>query len=282
VAALLQILQVELKKEVEKAGPDALAQRKAMAEATKKIKQLEASNAKLQQKVDTLELDLSNAKAAKPAPHSVEKKADKKPGATADAGKKRDENLAQNLEKAKKDLADTEKELKKLQASHDSMVKELDSASKQLEATKKRCSDLDEQVKTLVLSVADLDEKLQKERKLRKKYLQELEDLKGKIRVYARCRPFAAYEKERKCKQCVRFVDDTTCEVDIGKKGKKEFAFDEVFAPDSRQEQARPTPPLRPRRDFLPANDPFSADFRGRRAPRAVGCGRLQRVYLRL
>ena len=233
--------QTELKKEAERAGPDALAQRKAVAEANKKIKQLEAGNAKLQQKIDSLESELSNAKAARAMPQPVDKKGDKKSGKDSDVAKRRDENAAQNLDKVKKELADTEKELKKIRAAHEAAAKELDSASKQLEAVQKRCSDAEEQVKALTLSVADLDEKLQKERKLRKKYLQELEDMKGKIRVYARCRPFAGYEKERKCKQCVRFIDDTTCEVDIGKKGKKEFVFDEVFPPDSRQEQARAT-----------------------------------------
>ncbi len=208
-----------------------------MADANKRIKQLEAGNAKLQQKVDSLENDLASAKAARAAPQAAEKKSDKKGGKDPEPGRKRDDNAVQNLEKARKELADTEKELKKLQATHDSKMKELDAASKQLEAATKRCSEMEEQVKGLTLSVADLDEKLQKERKLRKKYLQELEDMKGKIRVYARCRPFAAYEKEKKCKMCVKFVDDTTCEIDTGKKGKREFTFDEVFTMDSRQEQ---------------------------------------------
>ena len=42
-----------------------------------------------------------------------------------------------------------------------------------------------------------VNEQLKKESGLRKKYKNELEDLKGNIRVYARCRPFAQYEKER-------------------------------------------------------------------------------------
>jgi len=34
---------------------------------------------------------------------------------------------------------------------------------------------------------------------LRKKYKNDLEDMKGAIRVYARCRPMAKYENERGC-----------------------------------------------------------------------------------
>jgi kinesin family protein C2/C3 len=61
--------------------------------------------------------------------------------------------------------------------------------------------------------------------------------LQGKIRVYARCRPFATYEIEKDCNQCVVFKDDTTCTVDVGVRGKKEFEFDEVFRLDSTQQQ---------------------------------------------
>lgn len=46
-----------------------------------------------------------------------------------------------------------------------------------------------------------LTEQFKKESGLRKKYKNELEDLKGSIRVYARCRPMVTYEKERGCKQ---------------------------------------------------------------------------------
>ena len=41
-----------------------------------------------------------------------------------------------------------------------------------------------------------LTEQFKKEQTLRKKYKNELEDLKGAIRVYARVRPLAKYEKE--------------------------------------------------------------------------------------
>jgi hypothetical protein len=49
--------------------------------------------------------------------------------------------------------------------------------------------------------------------------------MKGKIRVYARCRPFAKYEIEKKCGQAVKFLDDMSCEVDVGKKGVKDFTL---------------------------------------------------------
>ena len=52
-----------------------------------------------------------------------------------------------------------------------------------------------------------------KETALRKKYKNELEDLKGAIRVYARCRPMVSYEREKGCKQVVDFVDESRLHV---------------------------------------------------------------------
>ena len=52
--------------------------------------------------------------------------------------------------------------------------------------------------------------------------------MKGKIRVFARCRPFAGYEKEKGCQQCVAFLDETTLEV-TGSRGAKQFVFDAAF-----------------------------------------------------
>jgi Microtubule binding len=46
-----------------------------------------------------------------------------------------------------------------------------------------------------------LSDQFKKESGLRRTYKNELEDLKGAIRVYARCRPMVSYERERECKQ---------------------------------------------------------------------------------
>jgi DNA repair exonuclease SbcCD ATPase subunit len=79
-----------------------------------------------------------------------------------------------------------------------------------------------------------LQEQFKKETFLRKKYKNELEDLKGNIRVYARCRPFAQYELDRKCAACVTFPDDSTVKV-VTSRGEKVFEFDTAFTPTSTQ-----------------------------------------------
>ena len=81
-----------------------------------------------------------------------------------------------------------------------------------------------------------LQEQFKKETFLRKKYKNELEDLKGTIRVYARCRPMAKYEIDRGCSTVVTFTDETSLQVSTSR-GEKQFDFDAAFSPESTQSQ---------------------------------------------
>ena len=64
-----------------------------------------------------------------------------------------------------------------------------------------RCSELEVEVKKKEEELSVLSDQFKKETALRKKYKNELEDLKGAIRVYARCRPMAKYELENGTKK---------------------------------------------------------------------------------
>ncbi len=56
-----------------------------------------------------------------------------------------------------------------------------------------------------------------------------MEDLKGKIRVYVRVRPFSTKEKARGCKEAVTSQGKTTIAVqDPRVKEEKTFDFDQV------------------------------------------------------
>ena len=68
--------------------------------------------------------------------------------------------------------------------------------------------------------------------------LNELEDLKGKVRVYCRVRPFSKSEKENeeRSESCCRIVDDLS--ITVGLKGRpKDYNFDSVFGPESTQDE---------------------------------------------
>lgn len=79
--------------------------------------------------------------------------------------------------------------------------------------------------------------RLQQEIILRKTYYNQIEDLKGKIRVFCRCRPISNEEVNRGNKVCIAFPDDFTVVITgttREKKG-KEFQFDKVYQPKSLQ-----------------------------------------------
>ncbi len=71
---------------------------------------------------------------------------------------------------------------------------------------------------------------LQKEQKLRKKYYNEMEDMKGKIRVYCRVRPMLDHEKARNCEPCLTIIGDEDISVEVKERRiKKNFQFDKVY-----------------------------------------------------
>lgn len=73
-----------------------------------------------------------------------------------------------------------------------------------MEGLKRRVAESDTLSTQLQQALKDnqvLSDQFKKESGLRRSYKNELEDLKGAIRVYARCRPMVSYERERECKQ---------------------------------------------------------------------------------
>jgi hypothetical protein len=90
--------------------------------------------------------------------------------------------------------------------------------------------DLAEQIKLY----GTLETRYKEEQALRKKFHNMIEDMKGKIRVYARCRPMAKYELEKGCSSVVSFVDETTLDL-LTNRGPREFAYDAVFSPQNTQ-----------------------------------------------
>lgn len=82
------------------------------------------------------------------------------------------------------------------------------------------------------------------EQALRKQYFNEIEDLKGRIRVFCRVRPMSGSEKERKCQPIIKVLDDMHVRLQHPedknsplrrKKEDLEFAFDACFGPDKNQ-----------------------------------------------
>eukprot|EP01039_Chlorochromonas_danica_P003382 gene3382-3707_t len=142
-----------------------------------------------------------------------------------------------------------ENALQKIQAGHSALVSERDTLKAEnaklfqmtselgtLKAKAERCDALDAIILSKDQELALLQEQFKKESQLRKKYKNELEDLKGAIRVFARCRPMARYEIERGCKAVVEIKDETSLRLTTSR-GEKDFEFDAVFSPTSTQDQ---------------------------------------------
>lgn len=93
-----------------------------------------------------------------------------------------------------------------------------------------------QELTTVKQEFGKLESSYKEEQSLRKKYYNMIEDMKGKIRVYARCRPMSGSEVDRGCSSCVKFVDEYSLELETSR-GPKPFAYDQVFSSASSQDQ---------------------------------------------
>jgi len=86
-------------------------------------------------------------------------------------------------------------------------------------------------LKEAMVELDVLADKYKKEQQLRKKLNNELEDIKGKVRVYARVRPFSKTELADPDNRhgCVEIQDEFSLKVGVEKNRTKEYAFDTVF-----------------------------------------------------
>jgi len=162
----------------------------------------------------------------------------------AATGGKGEAKMQRSLQKAEKELeaANTElKELRKLPSTIERMAQELAKVGEieaGMAALGSKLSESDDKVKALTAEKNEVAELYKKEALMRKRLHNEVEDLKGKIRVYCRCRPMKKNELDMNAKTCVSFPDQYTVSVyDQEKNRTKKWEFDACFAPDSTQDQ---------------------------------------------
>ncbi|KAL8273192.1 hypothetical protein Esti_002950 [Eimeria stiedai] len=140
----------------------------------------------------------------------------------------------ERADKAESELETTKSDFKDLQRQYDLIQKEFTKLQKQVGDVQEMHAEL-QQLRSIsgeqAAQIKELEASYQAEKKLRKKYYNEIEDMKGKIRVFCRVRPFAKYEMEKGCKECVSVVDEYSV------KGEKEFTYDRVFGGTCTQEE---------------------------------------------
>lgn len=239
------------------AGAGAAAERaaKEAKEAKEKLKKSDATVKDLRAKLRKAEQEAQRA-----AANSDSKEAEKAAAAAARqlekaekkwAKEKEDMEKRQGTELSRKDreiskletaVAELDEQVKMLTAETKELRKSLAGASElqaQLEAAQAAQAELAETkvaVATLEKDMAELSARFKDEQLLRKKYYNQIEDMKGKIRVYCRCRPLSGSERERGNHVIVTFPDDMTVDV-ATERGSKQFVYDTCFGMDSTQDQ---------------------------------------------
>jgi len=99
-------------------------------------------------------------------------------------------------------------------------------------AMEKAHAEVAETMKRLKADQKVLEKKYLKEQAMRRKFYNELEDLKGKIRVFCRVRPLSGSEIKRGCQAAVKCPDEYSIGVKYearGRPAKADFEFDRVF-----------------------------------------------------
>ena len=105
------------------------------------------------------------------------------------------------------------------------------------EALRTERDQLSKENKVMKKELDGIGEKFKEEQTKRKVLLNELEDMKGKIRVYARIKPFSKTEKAdpTKYQECYEINDEMS--LTIHGRLTHHYNFDSVFGPDSTQEK---------------------------------------------
>ena len=225
-------------------------------EDEKKLKALEKSNKLLETKLSkaTDQLEMTKAKLQDAASASASGgAADAKAGKDVKKLEKQLKDVQGKQAKADEKVAKLTAELKKSTEMVKGMEKEASAlksagagASKELEKLREAATAGEVAAEKLTAAEAELATQmaeneetvllLKQQTTLRKKLYNEIEDMKGKIRVIARCRPMAKYEIEKECKQVVNFKDEYTVAV-TATHGIKEYTFDTVLDMKSTQDE---------------------------------------------
>ncbi|GBG71679.1 hypothetical protein CBR_g9092 [Chara braunii] len=139
-----------------------------------------------------------------------------------------------------KEHQEAQNKLTELAADIESMQSDL----KEIEDLREMKEDIDRKnaqtagiVKRQAEQINELETLYKEEQILRKRYFNMMEDMKGKIRVYARCRPLSEKEKGDKEKHVIAMPDEFTIEHPWKDDKPKQHQFDHVFDSTVSQEQ---------------------------------------------
>ena len=119
-----------------------------------------------------------------------------------------------------------------------SKIKKLEVAVSDAVKVKEQLDALKEENAQMKIDNDQLQQKFKEEQKKRKELHNNLEDMKGAIRLFCRIRPFSKNELEREESKhpVLAATDEFTVKL-TGKSHNVDYTFDSVFGPTSTQEQ---------------------------------------------
>ena len=148
--------------------------------------------------------------------------------------KKRAEELQEQVEALQKAAGEGEAEMQRL--------RDLAKRGEEAEAAEEAQAAAEAAAAAAEAKRDEMFSDLRKEQVIRKKLHNELEDIKGAVRVFARGRPLSASERDGGYANCIDYLNPTSLsimdEFTRGKDGPdgKQFVFDSVFDPSNTQE----------------------------------------------
>jgi len=136
------------------------------------------------------------------------------------------------LDESEQGIKERDKEIKRLQAIIDEMGEKVGNAENLFAEHK----EVKKELKEILGEFGIMEVKYKEEVKKRKKLHNQIEDMKGKIRVFARVRPMSKTEVSKKCDSSVSIPDEMSISVQT-RNGPKKYNFDNCFGPESTQEE---------------------------------------------
>lgn len=233
------------------------AQEKALKRDSEKAKKLATEVKELKSKLRKAEKALDDAsRRASAGGKESQKAVQQAERKVADLEKKMQKALDDAGREKAKAVGAVERQLASLQIEHDALASQLQevtanrdslaaeaakvgtltSEMEDLRAAAGEAADLRVKLMDAERHMKKLDEEYRKETYLRKKYFNDIQDMKGKIRVYCRVRPISGSEAEKNCQSVVSFPDDMSVDIATSR-AVKTFNFDRVFSPGSSQEE---------------------------------------------
>jgi hypothetical protein len=206
----------------------------AMAQAlAAKDKEVGSMKEKLEMAEKLSKQKLQSADEAAKRQGALKKQNDESARKVAEMQKKLDAKDAQLQKKTK--------EVDKIRAQSATKESQVAAEAKKLAQEKAQLEKEKAQMSLELQNLKDENAKLRRdylhEQNLRRKYHNEVEDLKGAIRVYSRTRPLSNSEKEKNCKEVTSFPDEFVINITDENERKKTFEFDKSFGPNSTQEE---------------------------------------------